>query len=1246
MKLKKILAVILSLVILLGTLPLCTITVSAATEGIWQYYISGSSACVTGVTQKQSGKVYIPSTLGGYPVTAIGSDWEQFGNLRGCHVVIPQGVTSINSRCFQYCSPASITIPKSLTWVSFCAFNYCWDLTDVYYEGSSSDRSNIRIEYVGIGGNDAFVDATWHYNTPYVYSILDLILENNEITEEDYIKLHVSFSKWFKENDFKTNHSFSDVIWSDEIKNQESCWWNQLTQYKTWDLLGDIGKVASLDFGDLKVNADYYKLFLSDFILALNSSEISTKIELKSFELYKNIYGKVEKAFQTTDEWNENISSSIDRELEIKGIFINPEYKMSDGMASSIANMISEIFVEEKNLDTIINIFQGLDIVDQVCDYVSGATDLAEAYLKAQKAYIVAKCYKEVNQEFFEVLRRAAEKMENKSYAEWFLEALEYYERMSMSDPELYEKAMTVIELADFTYDTVCKKVLSEVSYLALSKILGCAPSAIGINTFAYNTYYSLLDCVLGVSEKSVPYYFMNYISPIEKALCLVEEDYANTLQSNQTYENALKYDYVYSLLKNINAYLYQCAYDYSEKGNHSNDMNYVSLFSDTWKVVNCHILSAKIVDGGKIQSTGSLNSNYTYNSCCGENEISKYSGLDSSLIIPSKTLDNKNVTTISYDTFSGNKNITNLMISEGITRIESRAFKNCSNIERIVIPKTVTYISDTAFIGCNNLKYIEVADGNNKFIDINNCLIDSQNKTLVLASQYASIPTDGSVTVIGNYAFANRTNLTQISMPESITKIGNYAFSDCSNLRNITLFNNITQIGSYAFYNCINLQNIVIPNSVTKIGNNAFNTCESITKITIPDSVTSVNVSAFYNCKSLKEITLGNKVSNIGYDLWGDMGIIMGDDELEYSFTGCDNLENVFVNDGNTQYSSLNGLLCDKNATKLIVYPQGRKETIYTIPECINAIGNYAFYKNNQIVCLTFNDNITEIGKYAFEECINLKTIYMTKNIDKLGIYAFNNCNSLETVYYYGTEEEWQKISSVNGNSSLTNADIIFACKCGSSDFYDWVTVKEQTCLFEGILQRICKKCGETQEKTILRTPHTILDGVCNLCGNEIKIVESSHPYANNANISTPVTINGAIQMLVTFSSDTILENNYDKVYIYDANGTQVGMYTGTTLASKTIVVNGNTVTIRLTSDGSVTKYGYRAEITPIYPQIGDTNIDGEINTLDLTNLRIALLSNDTDYTDNIACDANGDGKIDIRDLVHLKKKLAEIID
>lgn len=64
-----------------------------------------------------------------------------------------------------------------------------------------------------------------------------------------------------------------------------------------------------------------------------------------------------------------------------------------------------------------------------------------------------------------------------------------------------------------------------------------------------------------------------------------------------------------------------------------------------------------------------------------------------------------------------------------------------------------------------------------------------------------------------------------------------------------------------------------------------------------------------------------------------------------------------------------------------------------------------------------------------------------------------------------------------------------------------------------------------------------------------------------------------------VTFSADTATESGYDYIYIYDAHDNEIGSYSGMELAGQTINIVGNSVKIRLVSDGSNTGFGYRTE-------------------------------------------------------------------
>ena len=86
---------------------------------------------------------------------------------------------------------------------------------------------------------------------------------------------------------------------------------------------------------------------------------------------------------------------------------------------------------------------------------------------------------------------------------------------------------------------------------------------------------------------------------------------------------------------------------------------------------------------------------------------------------------------------------------------------------------------------------------------------------------------------------------------------------------------------------------------------------------------------------------------------------------------------------------------------------------------------------------------------------------------------------------------------------------------------------------------------------------------------------LSSPHPYGDNFSQSWTVTVPGATKIAVYFERfDT--ERGYDKVTIKDASGNVVGVLSGSRDESFSPAVTGDTMTITMTSDGSVNKHGF----------------------------------------------------------------------
>ena len=294
-----------------------------------------------------------------------------------------------------------------------------------------------------------------------------------------------------------------------------------------------------------------------------------------------------------------------------------------------------------------------------------------------------------------------------------------------------------------------------------------------------------------------------------------------------------------------------------------------------------------------------------------GENAFDTCSAM-TSVTLPSTLV------TIGEYAFTYCRGLTTITIPEGVTTIGDYAFNNCTNLVSISLPSTLSSIDSPAFAQCTGLASISVAEGNTNFmVDQGAALISSEGNLIYFAGMNSTITEytiPSNVTQINEGAFTNCPNLTSIIIPSTVETIQQQAFQTCSNVTyvyydstysgrsssglfsryfgssngfeiefgpnvktilhfisrndNLTsvVFSEdcpITMIGTDAFQYCDGLKNFTIPSSVKTIGMSAFYN-SGIEELTINGNITSMQSSAFQGCDALTKLTLGEDVTSL----------------------------------------------------------------------------------------------------------------------------------------------------------------------------------------------------------------------------------------------------------------------------------------------------------------------------------------------------------------------------------------------
>ena len=133
---KKLISTLLALIIVMSAFP---VSVFAENDilGYLTYEINNGNVIITDCDETISGKVEIPDTIDGCPVTVIGSrTFEMCQNIS--EIILPDSVTTIGSGAFSDTSISFINIPVNVEDLYFSPFSGCEKLTKVNWDAKNA----------------------------------------------------------------------------------------------------------------------------------------------------------------------------------------------------------------------------------------------------------------------------------------------------------------------------------------------------------------------------------------------------------------------------------------------------------------------------------------------------------------------------------------------------------------------------------------------------------------------------------------------------------------------------------------------------------------------------------------------------------------------------------------------------------------------------------------------------------------------------------------------------------------------------------------------------------------------------------------------------------------------------------------------------------------------------------------------------------------------------------------------------
>ena len=483
-----------------------------------------------------------------------------------------------------------------------------------------------------------------------------------------------------------------------------------------------------------------------------------------------------------------------------------------------------------------------------------------------------------------------------------------------------------------------------------------------------------------------------------------------------------------------------------------------------------------------------------------------------------------------------------------------------------------------------------------------------SNTKNITLPTKVTYNDTEYNITVVGSNVLKKLTGVEDVditvTIPEGYTTIKDEAFKNCYGLKSITIPGSVTNVYYNAFDNCKNLATVNFADSTQtslSFGNKAFVGCTALNNVKLPARLTILGAGAFQGCTSLTDLSTTSDA--------------------------------YFVQDG-TLYQKND----DGKSYTLHTYAPGSTETSYTVPDTVNglpvtSIFRMAFQNNANLTSVTVPAAVTDFQAYAFDNCTNLKRISIAADSVTLGGGSFTKLpagsvievanDTVQAAFepanyktYYTAGNTTVKVKGSQPEPEATPAASLTVKGTGVKEGYSYYTVKLDSAANLSTLtvdlSFDATKVSKDAQASVKDSKFSLQAQTWKEEGGKVK----AHLLLTPADVKTAVTTDTASSLLLLLALPVKAGVTGDIAMTVSAECAGVVSEVST---KGTVTVNGSPASNRIANY--------------------DVYADGKINILDITEAQrfYQVSSRDNDWSAAQKADVNGDGKVDIQDLIDI---------